>query len=323
MEISQVSTDTFFKKSHELVFSQLSLTPVEHDILALMLSSIHQSHWQEYEECATPLALPVYKYTSKELSDWFRVEPGNLHKVLKEPAARLTARSIGIQDDNKKSFRFTALFSHIEYKDGCLYIAPNHALMNEYLGISKGHSQIPKLEFRLLKRDSSKRLYSMLCRFKNGSGSLNFMSIDQLHGIFGLKNQKGELAKKTYATVGNFVSRIIKPAIEEIENVEPRIKFLEDEHSGNRGFEYKKEGRKVVAIRFIYAWDTPCNEAPVQEGSIEMAKVAYSKICNKEPVSRPEIDALKVHAGSLMLQGGYRFDGEFSDLLRALDETTD
>ncbi|MBT2979880.1 replication initiation protein, partial [Vibrio anguillarum] len=38
----------FFKKSHALVFSRLSLSPVEHDIFALLLSRLHKDQWDDF-----------------------------------------------------------------------------------------------------------------------------------------------------------------------------------------------------------------------------------------------------------------------------------
>ena len=47
-ENSQELPNQFFKKSHELVLSQLGLSAREHDMMALFLSRLNREHWEDF-----------------------------------------------------------------------------------------------------------------------------------------------------------------------------------------------------------------------------------------------------------------------------------
>lgn len=298
----------FFKKSHELVFSQLSLSPVEHDIFALLLSSLHRDHWENYLN-DTNLGAPIYTFNSELLSDWFGVESTALYNVLSGPSKRLVSKAIGLKNDASGEFKFLSLFKLVEYKKGTLTIAPNDLLMNEYLGVSQGHSQIPHRKFRNMKLEHAKRLYTMFCRFKGGTTKLHSQTLDQLHSFFGLKDADNKLIKKTYGITGNFIKRIIKPAIQQIDEMEPDITFLIDEKSGNLGFSYIKNGRKIVGIEFLFQWNvkplkvTKKLKHPI-DLTLEDAKLTLNEIKNKDRLpSDTELNNLQKHLGMLIVSG--------------------
>ncbi|WP_419244293.1 replication initiation protein (plasmid) [Photobacterium leiognathi subsp. mandapamensis] len=239
-----ITTDSihndFFKKSHHLVFSQLSFSSVEHDIFALLLIRLHEDHWQDFQSGKTPES-PTYIFTSDVLCEWFNTKKDDLYNILKAPAERLSARVIGVTTENSKSFDFITLFKRIKYENGKLVIIPNDQLMNQYLHIAGGHAQIFHKPFRAIKSEHGKRLYSMLCRFKGDEQKLHTQSIQSLHGFFGLLDRNGKLVKTTYKTNSNFINRIIKPAIAAIKEQDPNIEFDFDGKTGNEGFAYKKK----------------------------------------------------------------------------------
>ena len=317
---SAVSTDIhsdFFKKSHTLVFSRLSLSPVEHDIFALLLSRLHKDQWEDFIAGETPFS-PSYEFKSEVLCDWFDAEKEDLYNILYKPSERLSEKKIGVVKEGKE-FDFMPLFKRVRYKNGTLTINPNDELITEYLGISQGHAQIPHRSFRQIKTEHGKRLYTMLCRFKSAHTELHPQSIDELHSFFGLLDRSGKLLKKTYAVNANFIKRIIKPAILEIDDKEKNIKFQTDEKTGNYGFSYVKEGRKVVGIKFLFQWEPSeymksknkkslTIEEPVKEVSIsltiESAVITYSDLVNNVRLpSQEELDNLKMHIGQLGMEG--------------------
>jgi plasmid replication initiation protein len=297
----------FFKKSHRLVFSQLGLSPVEHDIFALLLSSLHKDQWADYIN-NNALKSPVYEFNAQLLSEWFGVNSSSLYSVLSKPSKRLASKAIGLKDDNAKEFKFISLFKEISYRQGVLTIVPNDRLMKEYLGVSQGHSQIPHLKFRRMKLEHAKRLYTMLCRFKESSTQLHAQTLDQLHAFFGLKDENNKLVKKTYAVTGNFIKKIIKPAILQIEEVEPDITFLVDQKTGNLGFAYHKKGRKITGIEFLFTWK---KKSPIEkkiknseELTIDDAQITLNEIKNKSRLpSDVELTNLQKNLGSLILIG--------------------
>lgn len=250
-EISDVHKE-FFKKSHELVFSQLSLTPIQHDIFALFLSAYHKENWDEFLEKGEISKIPQYEFHADILCDWFGLSKGHLATVLASPCENLSGKKIGFKGEDE--FDFIPLFSRVRYKNGKLTISPNHQLTKAYIGVSRGHSLIPHREFRLLKLETSKRLYSILCRFKDKGMTLHPQTLQELHGLFGLVDENGNLKKKTYGVTANFISRIIKPAIQEINAIDNNISFVIDEKSGNTGFSYDKSGRKIIGLKFLFEW---------------------------------------------------------------------
>ena len=321
---SAVSTDIhsdFFKKSHALVFSRLSLSPVEHDIFALLLSRLHKDQWEDFISGKTPIS-PSYEFKSKILCDWFCVEKEDLYNILYKPSERLSEKKIGVTHEGN-SFDFIPLFKRVKYQNGTLTIKPNDELITEYLGISQGHAQIPHKSFRKIKTEHGKRLYTMLCRFKSPHTELHAQSIEELHGFFGLLDKQGKILKKTYAVNANFIKRIIKPAIQEIDEKESRISFQIDEKTGNYGFSYVKDGRKVVGIKFLFKWtqsDRPAKTPEKGELKYEDALRTYLDITEKRCI--PTTDEVLNLKANLVEMGtdGYDLSGEFFTLLREAQE---
>ncbi|MFW1108385.1 replication initiation protein [Vibrio parahaemolyticus] len=304
----------FFKKSHALVFSRLSLSPVEHDIFALLLSRLHKDQWEDFMAGKTPIS-PSYEFKSKVLCDWFCVEKEDLYNILYKPSERLSEKKIGVTQEGS-SFDFIPLFKRVKYQNGTLTIKPNDELMTEYLGISQGHAQIPHKSFRKIKTEHGKRLYTMLCRFKSPHTELHHQTIEDLHGFFGLLDKKGTLLKKTYAVNANFIKRIIKPAIQEIDDKEPNIRFLIDEKTGNYGFSYIKEGRKVVGIKFLFQWKLPDRKVENRKDlTYEDALKTFEDINDKRCIpSVAEIENLKQHLVQIGTNGHNIGSGFFTKL---------
>ncbi|CCO46670.1 Replication initiation protein RepB [Vibrio nigripulchritudo SOn1] len=318
---SAVSTDIhsdFFKKSHALVFSRLSLSPVEHDIFALLLSRLHKDQWEDFMAGKTPIS-PSYEFKSKVLCDWFCVEKEDLYNILYKPSDRLAGKKIGVTQEGN-SFDFIPLFKRVKYQNGTLTIKPNDELITEYLGISQGHAQIPHKSFRQIKTEHGKRLYTMLCRFKSPNTELHAQTIEDLHGFFGLLDKQGTLLKKTYAVNANFIKRIIKPSIQEIDNKEPNIRFLIDEKTGNYGFSYIKEGRKVVGIKFLFQWRTPEKEEVKKNLTYDDALRTFADVVDKRCIpSVEEINNLKEHLVDIG-SAGYDLGGEFFSKLKESED---
>lgn len=318
----------FFKKSHQLVFSQLALTPVEHDIFALFLSKLHKDHWENFiTHNGKDVDAPQYNFSNQLLSDWFNVEKSQLSAILKKPSSRLAKKVIGIHSD-KGDFDFIPLWKRISYRNGVLTLKPNPELMTEFLGISQGHSQIPQAIFRKIQLEHAKRLYTMLCRFKfnDDSKGLHPQTIDELHAFFGLKDEQGKLIKKTYAVTGNLINRIIKPAIAEIADKEPNIRFLIDENGKkpNYGFRYIKAGRKITAIEFLFEWiPTKMKKPnPAQEKKLTLddAIKTYSALLTKTLLpNQDELENLKFSMGVLILEG-FDFGPEFLTTFKEAEE---
>ncbi|WP_328590408.1 replication initiation protein [Veronia nyctiphanis] len=144
----QVTTETpkdlprqFFKKSHELIFSQLGLTAREHDMMALFLTRLNRDHWTDYIE-KRDIHAPRYTFHSDVLKDWFGLSSKQLYPTLRPVADRLSSRKVGLSSDDTESFDFIPLFARVQYQKGELSIVPNPELIKAYVDYSAGHAQI-------------------------------------------------------------------------------------------------------------------------------------------------------------------------------------
>ncbi|WP_434363058.1 replication initiation protein (plasmid) [Parasalinivibrio latis] len=311
----------FFKKSHDLLFSQLSLSPREHDIMALLLSRLHQEHWQSFID-GTAIRAPAYQFKSDVLCDWLGVKSTNLYNTLTGPAESLSNRTIGIRSPERKEFDFISLFKRLSYKDAVLTIIPNDELMKEYLGVSQGHAQVDHRVFRKLKKEHSKRLYPLLSRFKNEAHTLHPQTIEELHGFFGLLNEKGQLIKTSFANNKVFIDRCIRQPIEEIAKHDPHIEFLVSEE-GTYGYKAIKSGRRIAKVEFLYRWRRPVNKEEEAErqklagekSPNDKAELIYDLVAQFEPgqsgnPSVEELNGMMMYSAQLM-QSGRAMDAAF------------
>ncbi|WP_241905426.1 replication initiation protein [Enterovibrio norvegicus] len=311
----------FFKKSHDLLFSQLSLSPREHDIMALLLSRLHQEHWQSYID-GTAIRAPAYQFKSDVLCEWLGVSSTNLYNTLSGPAENLANRAIGIRQPDRKEFDFVSLFKRLSYKDAVLTIIPNDELMKEYLGVSQGHAQVDHHVFRKLKKEHSKRLYPLLSRFKNEAHTLHPQTIEELHGFFGLLNEKGQLIKTSFTNNKVFIDRCIRQPIEEIAKHDPNLEFLVSD-TGTFGYKAIKSGRKIAKVEFLYRWRRPVNKQEQAERAklanevapLDCAEMVYDLVQQFVPgdsgnPSVEELNTMMMYTAQLM-ESGRALDADF------------
>lgn len=328
-DMDQLSGE-FFKKSHRLVFSQLSLSAVEQDILALLLTKVSKQDWNEfYNEETKQLTVPEYAFTADVLAQWLGMATKRtLYATISKPAERLSSKTIGIRDDANKRFVFMPLFKKIQYQDGVLSITPNDELFKEIFVISKGHAQVPHKAFRALKGEYSKRLFAILCRFKQ-KGELKDMTLNDFHAYMGLLSKDGSLAKSSYARATILIERIIEPAIKEISEIESGITFLSCPLEKKRfGYSLVKERNKTVGIKFRYQWNQKDLEVkeevkkPMTFDSPEAhADHIHCLIMNGDfkSVTKEGIDVLFANTRYLM-KNGVELNEEFYKKLESCEE---
>lgn len=325
----QLATD-FFKKSHRLVFSQLSLSATEQDILALFLTKLSKEKWESFSDengVLIPDSVPKYAFTSDVLAKWLGKDKRDLYSTLYKPSLRLVSKVIGIRDDEKGKFKFYNLFPTITYEGGTLTLKPNEDLFKEIFVVSKGHAQVPHKEFRSLESEHSKRLFTIFCRFK-AKGELKEQSINDLHALLGLLNPNGELAKSSYEKTSVLLKRVIEPAILEISEKVKGIKFSSCPYDKKRfGYSVVKDNKTIVGVSFRYSWK---DEAVQEEKSaelpspLELAIFTHMNIemCEFGKVTQEGIDALKAHMTDLMMDGfdcGIEFMQKFKSAVAQLN----
>ena len=321
----QLSTE-FFKKSHRLVFSQLSLSAIEQDILVLFLTKLSKAKWEDFSDengCLIPGSVPEYAFTADVLARWLNKEKRALFATLHKPASRLIRKTIGIRDDANKRFVFLTLFTKISYENGTLTLKPNEELFKEIFVVSKGHAQIPHNEFRSIESEHAKRLFTIFCRFRE-KGELQDQSINDLHAMFGLLNEKGELNKSSYAKTSMLIKRIIEPAIHEIAEKVPDLSFSVCPLDEKRlGYSLIKTNKRIIGIYFRYSWKQKTKEieqleaTPIPSNSFELAIYTYMLLEKNtlHEVTKEGLDAL----GSNMMQlatDGFSFGPEMIEKIK-------
>ena len=259
-----------FKQAHDLVFGSLRLSPIEHDLFALFLARMNDEHWDRTKKLTSETHIgqaPVYRFNTITLSSWFNKAPSLLYATLEKAAKRLAGRQIGIRN-GKNAFAYLPLMSEVSYKDSMLTIVPNPSLMKTYLALSTSHglekksfSLVSNEVFRALHSEFSKRLYTLLSRFKTSKTTLPPMELNELKTMFGY-NGEIEKGKKIEIQTGAFMSRVIRHAIKEIMEKEPRITFYSNINDKaakkqNIGYELTKKSNEITHIKFLFKWDAP------------------------------------------------------------------
>jgi len=319
-KLTQLNSE-FFKKSHRFVFSYIDLAPREHDLVALLLSRIHEDHWDQVL-LGNETMSPDYTFTNEVLSDWLGVAPKNLFNCLKSPVLSLGTKHIGIMDGVKKRLKFTPLFKDITYENGVLSISPNDKLCSEWLSLSGGHAQVYHRPFRKLKRSYSKFLYTLLSRFKDGKGKLQRQLLSDLYGLFGLLDENGEHKTISYKNPKTFMHYCIRKSIAEIMEVDDRITFHTCPKSGSVGFSMIKKGTRIIALDFLFSW-----KRNVLESDEDLIKRLGKREEYTDPITVylvvrdfeedsprcPTVDELLMMMGNpvVLHENGYDFNADF------------
>ena len=302
-ENSKELPSQFFKKSHELIFSQLGLSAREHDMMALFLSRLNREHWTDFLE-KRDIHAPQYTFHADVLKDWFGLSSKQLYPTLRPVAERLSSRKVGLASDQSEEFDFIPLFARVKYSKGSLTIVPNSELINAYVDYSAGHAQINHHAFRGLKSEHSKRLYTLLSRFKDCGTQLHPQRIESLHALYGLLDEKGELLKTSYSQNKVFIDRCIKKPIDEMTKcaeVSKELEFLIDEKTGNIGFSPVLNGKRIVAIEFLYHWTASDNRAE----KLEREKLSHEQV--------PDNPMLQLAREAYLIVMAYPLEGGLSD----------
>lgn len=267
-----VTSQQDFKKSHELVFSRQKLTSREQDIFALVLCHMKKDDWGTVEN---PLS-PCYTIPAANISEMLDIESKDLASTLNKPCQRLSNRTVGMFDQKTHSFEYTPYFKKIKYHKGVLTIIPNEELRDDYIGGAKGFALINRKAFVSLNRDPSKRLYDLLSRFKDKSkGKIPKTSLDDLKGLFGLVDEKGNIREncKSFKRNTIFIKRFVIESIAELEN-NPLTKnklLFHTSDKGEYGYKLYKTSHKYTHIEFLYSWVMGPNDSAIGQLNLEDA----------------------------------------------------
>ena len=250
------------KKGHQLLFSYQDLSARESDLFTILMSFMKAEDWDN--------KTPEYQFSSFNLSKWLDIDTKHLASCLNPLCERLSEKKMGFKDSNTGDFDYIPLFKRFRYRNRELTIVPNDILKEAYIAYQSGFALITTDNQLSLKREYSKRLYEILCRFKGKSGQfLKPLGIKELQGMFGILNEKDELKsdKKSFKNNSVFMKRCIKESIAELctnPNTKKEIMFLPGDR-GTLGYTTHTEGNKIIKIEFIYRWISKNSTAELTE----------------------------------------------------------
>ena len=123
-EKNELASSNLYKKSNFLISAKYKSNLIENKILAYSLSNI-----KDFKEDETSHIL----YSEIKASDLKSILGGNngsFYNQLKETAAIMTGRVIGMTNSQTKTFEFISIISHAKYEDSVLKIGWNPLLKN-------------------------------------------------------------------------------------------------------------------------------------------------------------------------------------------------
>lgn len=241
----------YIKKSHLYLYSWCDLSSYEANLCGLMLTQVSESDWDD--------SIPVYVFRTYHLFEWLNVESSSISSELKSVIERLKHKKIGFISRNSSCFpiEYEYIFEEINYTNGKLTMIPNPKLKHLFLESgNKGFSLVPTVLFFELQSKYAKRLYEILCRFKNKKFFERTYDIDVLKGIFGLLDENGVTKYKSFQKNSNVLTRCLDVAITCL-NSHPEIRShlsFQKGNTGKLGYDVLKKGRNIIGIKFRYVW---------------------------------------------------------------------
>lgn len=175
-----------------------------------------------------------HKLTAKEFSDVFNTNIDNSYRYLKKAIDKLMKTDIQVKRAENQNIIRINVCSQAEYnkREGSITIQFTDSIMPYLSQVKKKFVLYNLKEIANFNSLYTTRLYELIQEFKDTG--YNIRSIDQLREIFAVGNN--------FKRYNDFKKRTFDHACKEINN----------NHEMNLGYEEIKEGRKVVAIKFVF-----------------------------------------------------------------------
>jgi hypothetical protein len=281
-------------KSHDMVFATLDLSPRMCDILAMLFTRMRAEDWFVNRDIDAGIpAQPRYKFTAKEIGSFLLMEPKHVATILKLPSKKLGALTAGFERSDG-SFKYSPLFTDIEYSNGLYTIVPNNELRNSYIAKAKanGYALINNSQYLALKHTSAKKMLDLLSRYKTGK-SLYPITIERLQQTFGVIGEQGEVKKPYYTTTYRFIQYVIKPALGKIANSEEskdRIRLFKG-RDGTLGFDLIDDG-ECLKVQFLYEWLNCYSDEDIELANIRIETILQENMYLQKEGKRLSLDSL-------------------------------
>lgn len=293
--LSRNNLPKHIKKGHKIVFSRQDLSPREADLFALMMAQMKSADWEN--------TTPQYKFTAHQLSEWLNIDSKHVGSILRPVAERLSSYTIGIKVEksvggNEDAFNYKALFKNIRYENRELIMVPNDMLESEYIEYKQGFALITTKTYLDIKQEYAKRLYEILSRFKKDGYEMHYIQIEELKGLFGLLDERGNLkkAKGSFKNNGVFMERCIRSSIEKLRSnpiTRKEFLFLESDNK-ELGYELKRQGNRISEIKFLVRWldKGTLEELNNHDALKTIRELEVKRITKKQKLSIPELTSL-------------------------------
>jgi plasmid replication initiation protein len=215
-----------------------------------------------------------YALTAKEFSEVFSADLDNSYRHLKKAVNKLMKTDIKVEDRENQSITRINICSKAEYKkrDGCITIKFTDDIMPYLSQVRQKFVLYNLKEIANFGSLYTTRLYELIQEFKDTGYMIK--SVERLRNIFAV----GESFKR----YNDFKRYTFDHACKEINN----------NHELNLGYEEIKEGRKVIAVKFVFK-KTRIHKVTNQKTGIEknfyvkpkqITQKATKQIANPKPV---------------------------------------
>ena len=220
---TQLTDRTWIKQANELNQSRYTLSALAYDVLSVFLTELKQEHE----------GFVSFKVKMSDLEKKLgrRIDKSSLRKASRE----LISTIISVEDlDSKGSYLDMTWCSSAQYfaKESSYMFSFDPNLSRYLLNLDNGDFTKTRLKgLLMIKGYHSKRLFSLLSQFR--STGFFTISVEKLKYILELDNK--------YAEYKDFKKRVIKPTIDQVENLfgSQNLRLVE-----------KKVGRKVMSLEF-------------------------------------------------------------------------
>lgn len=238
-QLSMWDDNSLVVKANPLIKSRIYWPLNAQKILLLMAASMDELTNLNGEKDVPDSERHFWSISVSSLEEQFDVKKLN-SSYLKDLAKIMVDTSIEINLPNQNDeleWRVAPLIADAQYRDGILRLELTRLCKTQLSRLSTGYTQYALKNVIRLRSQYSIRLYELISAetFKRESGTVTY-NLSDLRGLFGLKTE--------YAYYNNFKTRILLPAITEINSIK----------NGNLvvDFEQIKRGRSVVKIKFYY-----------------------------------------------------------------------
>ena len=172
--------------------------------------------------------------TAKEFSEAFNTDIDNSYRYLKKAIDKLMRTDIKVEDQKTQSITRINICSKAEYKkrDGCITIKFTDDIMPYLSQVRQKFVLYNLKEIANFGSLYTTRLYELIQEFKDTGYMIK--SVERLRDIFAVGDN--------FKRYSDFKKRTFDHACKEINN----------NHELNLGYEEIKEGRKVIAVKFVF-----------------------------------------------------------------------